>query len=286
MYHTPVFEIQAGHFPMVLGYETRVMGIVNVTPDSFSDGGLFFDRKKAVEQGEALADAGADIVDVGGESSRPFSDSVTAEEETKRVIPVVEELAKRLSIPISVDTTKAAVAKRAIEAGASLVNDIGAMRRDPHMAEVVADAGVAVVLMHMKGTPKDMQKEPAYENVVTEVKGFLERAVSEACEAGISRNKIIVDPGIGFGKTVTHNLLLIQQLSCLHSLDVPVLIGPSRKSFITHILGSGDDLREIGTQAAVAAAALEGVHIVRVHDVATTKKTLHLVDAFRLAGRQ
>ncbi len=259
------------------------MGILNVTPDSFTDGGLFFDEKDAVAHGEALAAAGADIIDVGGESSRPFSDPVPVKEEIRRVVPVVQELASRLSIPISIDTNKAEVARHAIVAGASMANDIGALRFDSAMAGVMAEAGVPVVLMHMKGTPKSMQIDPHYEDVVGEVRSFLADAIRMAEEAGIDRTKIIVDPGIGFGKTVRHNLLLIKHLSDFHALEVPVLIGPSRKSFITKILGDGDERREIGTQAAVAAAALQGVHIVRVHDVERTRDTLKLVDAIRNA---
>lgn len=263
-----------------------VMGIVNVTPDSFSDGGVFFDTARAIEHGKALQDAGADIVDVGGESSRPFSDTVGPGVECERVLPVIEGLAGCLSVPISIDTTKAVVARRAIEAGACLVNDIGAMRLDAEMPGLVAGADVPVVLMHMKGTPKDMQLEPSYGDVVGEVEAFLKDAMDRAEQAGVSRDKIILDPGIGFGKTVTHNLLLIKQISRLHALGVPLLVGPSRKSFITKILGAGDERREVGTQAAVAAAALQGVHIVRVHDVVRTKRTLGIVDAIRSAGRE
>ncbi|MDY6839883.1 MAG: dihydropteroate synthase [Thermodesulfobacteriota bacterium] len=257
------------------------MGIVNVTPDSFSDGGLFFDKEAAVAHGEALAAQGADIIDVGGESTRPFSESVPAPEELRRVVPVIEELASRLSIALSIDTNKSEVARHAIDAGACMVNDIGALRLDPHMAGVVAEAGVPVVLMHMKGTPRAMQINPRYEDVVGEVKRFLAQAMERAEKAGIERSNIVVDPGIGFGKTVTHNLLLIKHLSAFRALGVPILIGPSRKSFITKILGSGDQCREIGTQAAVAAAALQGADIIRVHDVARAKQTLRLVDAIK-----
>ncbi len=286
MYKMPVFEFQCGRFPLVVGKRTLIMGILNVTPDSFSDGGLFFKKKEAVSQGKALEDAGADIIDVGGESSRPFSQPVPAEEEIERVVPVVEELAKSLSVPISIDTSKAEVARRAVAAGASMVNDIGALRLDSAMARVVADAGVAIVLMHMKGMPQDMQADPYYEDVVAEVQTFLADALKKAQQAGIDRAKIVIDPGIGFGKTVTHNLLLIKRLSVLYTLKVPVLIGPSRKSFITEILGAGNERREVGTQAVVAAAALQGVHIVRVHDVKRTRETLQLIDAIRDAGRQ
>lgn len=258
-----------------------MMGIVNVTPDSFSDGGLFFDQADAVAHGEALAAAGADIIDVGGESSRPFSESVPVQEEIRRVVPVIEELARRLSVPISIDTHRARVARHAISVGASMVNDIGALLLDPAMGSVVAEAGVAVVVMHMKGTPKVMQVGPHYEDVVGEVRGFLADAVERAEQAGIGPSRIIVDPGIGFGKTVTHNLLLIKHLSALQALGVPILIGPSRKSFIAKILGNGDERREVGTQAAVAVAALHGAHIVRVHDVERTRYTLKLVDAIK-----
>jgi dihydropteroate synthase len=276
-----VLDLQCGHFGLTLGMRTLVMGILNVTPDSFSDGGLFFDRQAAIAQGQALAAAGADIIDVGGESSRPFSEPVPAQEEIRRVVPVIETLASRLSVPVSIDTNKAEVARHALDAGASMVNDIGALRVDPAMAAVVAEAGVPVVLMHMKGTPKTMQIDPHYEDVVEEVRTFLADAVLRAEQQGIHRSKIIVDPGIGFGKTVTHNLLLIKHISALLPLGVPILIGPSRKSFIANILGPETERRELGTQAAVAAAALHGVHIVRVHDVERTKDTLKLIDAIK-----
>ncbi|MDY6988549.1 MAG: dihydropteroate synthase [Thermodesulfobacteriota bacterium] len=274
-------NLQCGPFRLTVGKGTLVMGIVNVTPDSFSDGGLFFDKEAAIAHGEALAAEGADIIDVGGESTRPFSESVPETEEIRRVVPVIEALAGRLSIPLSIDTNKSEVARRAIEAGASMVNDIGALRLDPDMAGVVAEAGVPVVLMHMKGTPRAMQIDPHYEDVVGEVERFLAQAIERAERAGIDRARIIADPGIGFGKTVTHNLLLIKHLSALRTLGVPILLGPSRKSFITKILGPGDKGREIGTQAAVAAAVLQGADIVRVHDVGSTKQTLRLVDAIK-----
>jgi dihydropteroate synthase len=279
-----VFELRCGPYLLTLGPRTLMMGILNVTPDSFSDGGLYFDKKDAVAHGEALAAAGADIIDVGGESSRPFSEPVPAEEEIRRVVPVIEELARRLSVPISIDTTWAQVATRALEAGAVMVNDIGALRLDPAMADLVADRDVPVALMHMKGTPKTMQNNPQYKNVVGEVKSFLADVIHRAEEAGIDRDKIIVDPGIGFGKTVTHNLRLIKDLRAFQPLGVPILIGVSRKSFISKLLGPGDERREVGTQAAVAAAALNGAHIVRVHDVERTRETLKLVDAIKNLG--
>jgi len=279
----PGIALQCGPFRLNLAERTLVMGILNVTPDSFSDGGRFFDKKDAIAHGQALAGAGADIIDVGGESTRPFSDSVHAEEEMRRVIPVVEALAGRLTIPISIDTQKADVARHALSAGATMVNDIGALRLDTAMASVVAAAGVPVILMHMKGTPKDMQVHPHYDHVVEEVKGFLSGAAEDAQRAGIARANIIVDPGIGFGKTVMDNLLLIKHLLSFQALGLPVLIGPSRKSFIGKILGDGNQAREVGTQAVVAAAALQGVQIVRVHDVTRTKQTLQLVEAIKAA---
>jgi dihydropteroate synthase len=278
---TSVFKLQCGPFWLTIGKRTLIMGVLNVTPDSFSDGGLFFDKEKAIAHGEALAAEGADIIDVGGESSRPFSGPVPAQEEIRRVVPVIEGLSTRLSVPISIDTNKAEVAGHAISAGASIVNDIGALKLDPAMAGVVAEADVSVILMHMKGMPKAMQIDPQYEDVVGEVKSFLADAIQMAEYAGIGRTKIIVDPGIGFGKTLTHNLLLIKHLSTLQVLRVPILIGPSRKSFITKLLGPEDECREAGTQAAVAAAVLNGAHIVRVHDVRRTKLTVGLVDAIK-----
>lgn len=276
-----VFELRCGSYLLTLGPRTLMMGILNVTPDSFSDGGLYFDKEDAIAHGEALAAAGADIIDIGGESSRPFSEPVPADEQIRRVVPVIEELARRVSVPISIDTTRAEVARQALEAGAVMVNDTGALRLDPAMADLVAHADVPVVLMHMKGTPKTMQIDPHYEDVVGEVKSFLADVIDTAEEAGIRRDKIILDPGLGFGKTVTHNLRLIKDLRALQPLGVPIVIGPSRKSFISKLLGPGDERREAGTQAAVAAAALNGAHIVRVHDAERTRETLKLVDAIK-----
>ncbi|MCK4467330.1 MAG: dihydropteroate synthase [Desulfobacterales bacterium] len=277
-----------GHI-LSFGARTCIMGILNVTPDSFSDGGSFFTTDAAVAHGEKLVEDGADIIDVGGESTRPFSDTVSAEEEARRVLPVIEKLSKRISLPISIDTTKAAVAKQAIEAGASIINDIGALRTDNNMAAVAAKYGVPVILMHMKGNPKTMQVAPVYDDLIDEVKKFLENGINMAEKNGISRSKIIIDPGIGFGKTVKHNLLLINHLHEFTSLDAPILIGPSRKSFIRNILFDkpARDIKadipamETGTQAAVAAAVLHGAHIVRVHDVAGTYKTIKIIDAIK-----
>ena len=263
------------------------MGVVNVTPDSFSDGGKFYDRDAAVAQGERLAAEGAGIIDIGGESTRPFSDPISAEEEIRRVVPVIEQLAPKISVPISIDTNKAAVARRALEAGASIINDVAALRFDPAIANVAAEFEAPLILMHMLGDPGSMQVEPHYDDLLAEIFGFLENAVKKAEESGVSRSKIIVDPGIGFGKTRTHNLLLIKHLQAFAPLNLPILIGVSRKTFIRKLLKSDheQDLRpdlplvETGTQAAVAAAIMNGAHIVRVHGVANTVATGKIVDA-------
>ena len=283
------FNLSWNSHSLEIGKRTLVMGVLNVTPDSFSDGGIFFNFDDAVSQGEKLARDGADIIDIGGESTRPFSDPVTVEEEIERVVPVIEKLSKHVSIPISIDTTKAKVARAALEAGASIVNDVGALRFDPDMASVVSEFGVPVILMHMLDTPKTMQDFPKYDNLIKEIKLFLADAIKRAEKNGIPKNNVIIDPGIGFGKTVEHNLLLIKHLHEFSSFNVPVLIGSSRKAFIRKILKdeTGQDIRpdlpivETGTQASIAAAILNGAHIVRVHDVANTCATVKIADAIK-----
>lgn len=268
---------------------TCIMGILNVTPDSFSDGGRYLDLEDALLQGEALVEAGADIIDVGGESTRPFAKEVPAQEEIRRVMPVIEALADRMTVPISVDTTKAEVAREALKAGAAIINDISALQADPQMGAVVAGHGVPVVLMHMRGTPRTMQVNPVYTDLIEEIRDFLEKAVARAQGAGIARSRIIIDPGIGFGKTVAHNLELIGRLTEFAALDLPLLVGPSHKAFIRKVLSDrpGGELPpdlpavEIGTQAVVAACALQGAHILRVHDAATTQQTLKIIDALK-----
>lgn len=275
-----------------LGTRTCVMGIVNVTPDSFSDGGRFFDTTMAVDLGLAMVEAGADILDIGGESTRPFAESVDAAEEIQRVIPVIKALKRQVTVPISIDTTKAAVAERALEAGASIINDVSALRMDGDMPPLAARSGVPVIVMHMLGTPRTMQVEPKYTDVVAEITQFLEEAIRRAVDSGIERRLIVADPGIGFGKTAVHNLTLIERLNDFSGLDVPLLIGPSRKAFIRQLLKapaaaelSPDSADvEIGTQAAVAAAVMNGAHIVRVHNVANTRKTVAIIDAVRQVG--
>jgi dihydropteroate synthase len=272
-----------------LGSRTCIMGILNVTPDSFSDGGKFYAFDHAVSQAEKLIADGAAFVVGGGEPPRPFSDAVSEEEETRRVVPVIEAIARRVSIPISIDTTKSGVARRAIEAGASIINDVGALRMDADMAKVAATSGVPVILMHMLGTPKTMQVAPEYENLLSEIRTFLATTINHAVSQGILRSRIIIDPGIGFGKTIHHNLMLIRCLNAFAPLDVPILIGPSRKSFIRNLLKTTDpegldpapESIETGTQAVVAAGILTGAHILRVHDVARTMTTVRLMDAMK-----
>ena len=270
-----------------LGVRTRVMGVVNITPDSFSDGGEFFSSQRAAAQGAKLAREGADIIDIGGESTRPFSEGVSVEEELRRVVPVIEELAGNLSVPISIDTTKAEVARQALKAGASIINDISSLRQDPDMFGVAAEFGVPVILMHMLGSPKTMQQSPSYDDVVSDCRRFLEQRVQTAVDHGLDRGKLIIDPGIGFGKTFDHNLTLLRRLSEFQRLDLPVLVGSSRKAFIRDLLKNDDDQPphpqdpkvETGSQAAVCAAVFNGAHIVRVHDVANTSAALKIADA-------
>ncbi len=272
-----------------LGRRTLIMGVVNVTPDSFSDGGKFYSYKDAVAQGLKLTEEGADIIDIGGESTRPYSDEVPEEEEIRRVVPAIKELSGQIAIPISIDTTKAGVARQAIEAGASIVNDISALRFDDEMAGTVSYYEVPVILMHMLGTPKTMQVAPKYDNIVQKIKTFLEKAVKRAEKGQIRRSKVILDPGIGFGKTIENNFELIDRLDEFQTLGLPILIGPSRKSFIRNLLKKKNDnnifpdsqMLETGTQAAVAAAILRGAHIIRVHDVANTFATVKIIDAIK-----
>ena len=267
------------------------MGVVNVTPDSFSDGGKFYNTDVAIAQGEKLAAEGADIIDIGGESTRPFSDPVSVEEEIRRVVPVIETLARRVPVPISIDTTKADVARRALDAGAAIINDVTALRFDPGLAALAVEFDTPLILMHMLGEPKSMQVAPSYANLIEDIRSFLADAVGRAENLGVPRSKIFVDPGIGFGKTVAHNLLLIKHVQAFASLDTPILIGASRKAFIRKILKQAheEDIRpdlpivETGSQAAVSAAVLNGAHIVRVHDVANTLATVKILDALRAA---
>ena len=272
------FTIRCGDHTLELGGRTLLMGTINVTPDSFSDGGHFYKTDQAIKQGELLASDGADILDVGGESTRPFSDPLNIEEELLRVIPVVSELVKRTSLPISIDTYKGQVAKAALDAGATMINDISGLRYDPELVKLAATWRVPLVLMHMQGSPGTMQLDPRYGSLFSEIIGFLEERIQFACEAGVSREQIIVDPGIGFGKTVNHNLLLVKHLDFLATLGRPILLGTSRKSFIGAVLDKEVTEREPGTWATVCAGIIKGAHILRVHEVATCRQIADMVD--------
>ncbi|MEW6324457.1 MAG: dihydropteroate synthase [Nitrospirota bacterium] len=275
------YLLHCGGHRLNLSARPHVMGVLNVTPDSFSDGGRFVSATSAVERAERMAEEGADLIDIGGESTRPGAAPVPLEEELRRVLPVIERLAGRCRVPIAVDTSKAEVARRAIAAGAAMVNDVTALRGDPAMAEVVAEARAPVVLMHMRGAPATMQRAPRYRSLMGELLRFFRERIAAAGSAGIDRRRIIIDPGIGFGKTVRHNLQILGQLERLAPLDRPILVGPSRKSFIGKILGLPVEQRLEGTAAAVAAAVLHGAHIVRVHDVAAMARVVRMADAIR-----
>jgi dihydropteroate synthase len=256
----------------------KLMGVVNVTPDSFSDGGLYFDARAAVAHGEELAAAGAAILDVGGESTRPGAEEVSVEEELRRVVPVIEGLAGG-EAEISVDTSKAAVAAAALDAGAAIVNDVTALRGDPGMAALCAERGATVVLMHMLGSPRTMQSNPVYDDVVAEVKSFLTGRVEAALAAGIAEERIWLDPGIGFGKTAEHNLELLRRLAELAELGRPLVVGTSRKSFIGRLDGSDAGERLGGTIASSVLAAVEGAAVLRVHDVAEVGQAIAVAAA-------
>jgi dihydropteroate synthase len=250
------------------------MGILNVTPDSFSDGGLYFEEDKAIEHGLRMISEGADIIDVGGESTRPGSDPIPVDEELRRILPVISGLRKRTKSLISVDTSKSEVALAALTEGADIINDISALRNDPKMISVAVQADAPIVIMHMKGSPKTMQRAPHYENVLKEIKSFLKDKIDVAVENGIQRDKIIIDPGIGFGKRFEDNLTLIRNLNDFGTLDQPILVGISRKSFLGKILDLPPEEREEGTLASAIISVIQGAHILRVHEVAPIKRAI------------
>lgn len=264
---------------------TLVMGILNVTPDSFSEDGRFFDPEEAVRHAAQMISDGAEVVDVGGESTRPGSDPVPADEEIRRVLPVIERIAEqRPDVPISIDTRKTEVADRALAAGATIVNDVSA-GGDPGMFDVVRKHDAAIVLMHMKGEPKTMQQSPEYEDVVGEVHEFLRERIEAAEVAGIDAERIAIDPGIGFGKNLEHNLELMHRIDSFLDLGRPVLVGPSRKRFIGAVLDVPEDGRVEGTIGAVAWLVSRGAHVVRVHDVREVVRAVRVIDAIVRAGR-
>lgn len=265
------------------------MGVLNVTPDSFSDGGQFFSFDRALGHAEQMIAEGADIIDIGGESTRPGSEFVSAEEELRRVVPIIERLAAKGSVPVSIDTTKSSVARAALEAGAEIVNDISGLRFEPQLADEVVKAKAGLVLMHSRGTPKDMQELPPVADILDEVVSGLHESVAVALEHGVTPESIALDPGIGFGKTAEQNVELIASLDHLAAdfEDYPILIGTSRKSFIGKLLGNAPaEERLHGTTASIAAAVLKGAHIVRVHDVKATVDALRIVDAVRAQARE
>ena len=262
--------------------KTHLMGILNVTPDSFSDGGRYLGRQEAIDRALRMLDEGADIIDIGGESTRPGDDEIPLDEELRRTVPVIEFLSRRVTVPISIDTYKAGVARSAIEAGASIVNDISVLRFDPEMAPTIAGYDVGLIVMHIKGTPKNMQKDPHYHDLFGEIRDYLSGSIAIAKGHGISEDKIIIDPGIGFGKTPENNLRIIRGLQTLSELGRPILVGPSRKSFIGLILnGAAPAGRLEGTAAAVAISVFNGANIVRVHDVKEMVRVVQVADAIK-----
>jgi len=271
-------EVRCGERPLI-------MGVVNVTADSFYDGGRYAEPERAIVHAIELVEQGADILDIGAESTRPGAQPVNEEDELARVMPVVAELARRVTVPISVDTTKSRVAQSALDAGASIVNDVSALRWDEKMASVVARSGAAVVLMHMQGTPQTMQTAPTYDDVVAEVARFLGERMQAALEAGIAKTNIVLDPGIGFGKLLEHNLELVNRLRELAMLDRPLLVGVSRKAFIGRMVGRAAEHREWGTAAAVALAVDRGARILRVHDVAMMTDVVRVAAAIGSGAR-
>src|ERR1700722_14112141 len=285
MFRRRRFKLRLPSGTLLLGERTLVMGVLNVTPDSFSDGGLFLDTDAAVARALEIERAGADILDIGGESTRPGSKGVSAKEELQRILPVLEKLRGTIKIPISVDTSKSEVAETAAAAGAEILNDVTGLRKDPRIAEVARRRKLPLILMHMRGEPRTMQKGPFAKDVLRDVLAGLRRSIALARHAGVAKSQIIVDPGIGFGKNYAQNLELLRRLPELSKLGYPLLVGTSRKSLIAHILrtqarqDSDNDERIWGTAATVAASILQGAHIVRVHDVAEMVQVARVTDA-------
>ena len=277
--HRGPFRAIANGRPLPLDSRVLLMGVLNVTPDSFSDGGRYLDPGAAVEHAVAMQEEGADLIDVGAESSRPGAEPVSESEEVYRLMPVLEALSARITIPLSVDTTKAEVARRALDAGATIVNDVSALRFDPSMGRVIADKGAGLILMHMQGTPQTMQRNPVYHDVVGEVRQFFVERMQVASGDGIAPEQILLDPGIGFGKNLRHNLTLLANLEALGDLGRPILVGVSRKAFIGQVLDRRVGDRLLGTAAAVAMAILHGARVIRVHDVGAMRDVVKMVEA-------
>ncbi|MGH7425118.1 MAG: dihydropteroate synthase [Candidatus Methylomirabilales bacterium] len=273
--------LRCRRFSLDVVARTRIMGVLNVTPDSFSDGGRYLDPGRAVEHAHQMVEEGADLIDVGGESTRPGSLPVSAEEELRRILPPLRHLVDKLPVPVSVDTTKAEVAAAVLAEGADLINDISGLGFDPRVASVVAEAGAGLILAHIRGTPRTMQQDPRYSDLLADIREYLRERILLAEAAGVHPEAIVVDPGIGFGKSVEHNLLLLKCLSGLHGLKKPILVGPSRKSFIGRVLDLPVEERAEGTAAAVAVAIWQGAHIVRVHDVQAMVRVARMTEAIR-----
>ncbi|MFC1548465.1 dihydropteroate synthase [Candidatus Omnitrophota bacterium] len=280
---TDTKDISLSKYKLPVGERTCIMGILNVTPDSFSDGDSYLDPERALKKVLRMVECGADIIDIGGESTRPGAERISAEEELLRVMPIIKALEGKISIPLSIDTYKSRVAREALEEGVSIVNDITALRGDQDMARTVAEFDAGLILMHMKGDPSDMQDDPRYEDVMSEICSCLSGAISMAQEAGIDTEKIMVDPGIGFGKTLEHNLIILRDLSELRKLGKPVLAGTSRKSFIGSLTGRETPDRIFGTAASIAVAIMSGADIIRVHDVDEMRDVARVVDAIKRA---
>jgi dihydropteroate synthase len=277
------YSIHCRKRTLTLGKRTLLMGILNVTPNSFSDGGFFFEKEKAIAHGLKMVEEGADIIDIGGESTRPGSKPLELEEELRRVIPVIESIIKEVDVPISIDTYKSNVAERAIEAGAEIINDISGLHFDPRLAKVAAKEETPLILMHIRGTPETMQKDVHYDSLFSEILQYLKDSIRTAESSGVDPRKIIIDPGIGFGKTVLDNLLIIKNLYEFRILGKPILLGTSRKTFIGKILNAEVEDRLEGTLSSIAIGVLKGAHIIRSHDVLQAKKAIAVADAIRLA---
>jgi dihydropteroate synthase len=278
------YSIRCRKGTLILGKRTLLMGVLNITPDSFSDGGFFFDNEKAIAHGLRMVEEGADILDIGGESTRPGSKSLELEEELRRVIPVIESLAEKVDVPISIDTYKSTVAQKAIEAGAQMINDISGLHFDQSLSKIAVKEDVPIVLMHIRGTPETMQKDIHYNSLFSEILLYLKDSVQRAESAGLDPHQIIVDPGIGFGKTIEDNLLIIKNLNEFRVLGKPILLGTSRKAFIGKILNTEVRDRLEGTLSTIAIGVLNGAHIIRSHEILQAKKAIAVADAIRLAG--
>lgn len=274
-------DLACGDFALKVYERTHIMGVLNRTPDSFSDGGKYLNKKTAIGHVRRMIEDGADIIDIGGESTRPGSSSVSVEEELQRTIPIIRAISKESDIPISIDTSKYEVALEAVREGASMVNDITGLRSDPKMAELIAGSGVAVCVMHMKGAPKNMQDNPVYKDLIGEIITSLKRSIDIALKAGVQPDRIVVDPGIGFGKTSEHNLEIIDRLRELCILRKPILIGASRKSFIGKVLNKDVEDRLMGTASSCALAISNGANIIRVHDVKEMVDVARIADAVK-----